>query len=72
VIRIALKDGRVLDNDPAYGMNLSTVEDIRECLEVDGRYRWVGPNGGYEPLYPSDIDRIYEDTPTEEASKRDT
>lgn len=63
MIKIELMSGEVLDNDPQFGMNLDNVQEISECLETTGEYRWTGRGARirYEVIGTADVKRIYEE-----------
>lgn len=62
VIVIEMKDGTKHVNDPALGWNLSTVEEIRECIEDCRYYRLTLPGPfAQELLYSHEIANVYEE-----------
>jgi hypothetical protein len=58
IIYITLKDGVTLKSDSNLGLNLSTVEEVMECLEHQGFYRLTLSNGQVEKIYSHEVREV--------------
>lgn len=58
MLKIVLKNGVELLNDPELGINLDTKEEIKEILDSQGYYDLFTEEKGWQRIYRYDIKEI--------------
>jgi len=58
MLKIVLKNGVELLNDPELGMNLDTKEGIEEMLDTQGYYDLFTKEKGWQRIYHYEIKEI--------------
>lgn len=61
MIIIELNNGDSYENDPSLGMNLSDVDEIKDCLNESGKYELITKEKKWVTLRPRDIRSIRKD-----------
>lgn len=57
-IIIELNNGDFYENDPSLGMNLSDVDEIKDCLNESGKYDLITIEKKWITLRPRDVKDI--------------